>query len=54
MSMVRCSECEHVFSSDDDPDCFVNEVTATSIDIVLCQWCRDRHEAANELAEGPA
>lgn len=50
MSMVRCTECDAVFSSDDDPDCFVNPVTATSVDIVRCQWCRDQFEEAESLA----
>lgn len=43
MSMVRCDECNRAIDSDDDPECFVpGEVTATSIDRVYCQSCRER------------
>jgi hypothetical protein len=48
MSMVRCDDCEHLFDSDDDPECFqplpygVNyRLTAIR---TVCEFCRDDME----------
>ena len=54
MSAVLCSRCDLLFSSDDDPDCFVELPSYTNtampvhplakewpVTIVLCQVCRE-------------
>lgn len=33
MSMIRCDDCEAIFDSDADPDCFCEPK-------VLCSFCR--------------
>lgn len=38
MSMIRCDNCQDVFDSDDDPDCFVGHVG------VLCWSCRPEED----------
>ena len=43
MSMIRCERCPTLIDSDDDPDCFVSINDNDSI--VMCEPCRDKHEA---------
>ena len=42
MSMDRCSSCERVIDSDDDPDCYVD--TSPTTTVCRCEWCRDDAE----------
>lgn len=52
MSMIACSECRRLVNTDDDPDCFVEvgnmrRLTST---IVLCEPCREEHQAEQDYA----
>lgn len=51
MSMARCDDCERVFDSDADPECFVE--TAPHTYECVCEWCRDIREqqAGNRIRE---
>lgn len=44
MSMVRCDDCEDVFDSDVDCECFTRAG-------VLCPWCRPDDDETLDQAE---
>ena len=57
MSMIRCDECERIFDSDEDPDCYVEKPNyintshpvkpAASLPVewdVICEQCREGAE----------
>jgi len=44
MSMIRCEECDHIFNSDDDPECFEYDNVA----LIVCESCREELEAQLE------
>lgn len=42
MSMVQCGDCDQIFSSDNDPDCFIEKHGPFSITtLVRCESCRE-------------
>lgn len=41
MSMIYCDNCGSAFDSDDDPECFVE-------DLVYCEKCRNSLEGMTE------
>ena len=46
MSMVTCWDCDAIFDSDDDPDCFVEigNMRRMTQTLILCENCRGRRE----------
>ena len=53
MSMVRCEECDQIFSSDSDPECFVevSNMRRMHRTMILCEPCRWEREEQRELQE---
>ena len=53
--MIRCDECDRMFDSDDDPDCFVEagNMRRMTKDAVICEGCRDTMERNHELRLEP-
>jgi len=43
MSMIRCEECDEIFDSDEDPECFVEVGNMRRLHQtkVICEYCRD-------------
>ena len=46
MSMDRCYDCQQIFDTDDDPECWVEigNMRRMHQTIVLCENCRGRRE----------
>lgn len=44
--MIQCADCDQIFDSDNDPDCFVEVGNMRRLhkEIVLCEPCRDKRE----------
>ena len=55
MSMVKCNDCGGTFSSDNDPDCFVEvgNMRRMNETIILCDQCRERREMEFEVERSP-
>lgn len=52
MSYVRCVDCDIVFNSDNDPDCFCDIGDLTPLGyvnaVILCEDCRNNREAEQD------
>ena len=50
MSIIRCDSCGFLIDSDDDPDCFLDDLWTTPEDAngVLCLKCREQFLEAPE------
>lgn len=50
MSMARCDECDAIFDTDNDPDCFVEVGNMRRLHKtkIICMYCReDAEETSN-------
>lgn len=54
--MIRCDQCDSIFDSDEDPDCFVENpgLPGSMGDEVLCKWCREQREAEQDAGDARA
>ena len=50
MSAVQCERCDWLFSSDDDPDCFVECGPRLRMTRILCEGCREMEQMIDEGA----
>ena len=54
MSMVRCDNCDLIFDSDADPDCFVEVGNMRRLHQtkIMCPPCREDYENEQEYLQG--
>lgn len=60
MSMIQCDDCEKIFDSDEDPDCFVTwpdyfpaDRRGAVTDCVVCEPCRERQWEQQQKLQEP-
>ncbi len=41
MSLIKCDKCDAIIDSDEDPDCFIENLTGHGEDYVACERCRE-------------
>lgn len=45
MSMCQCEKCDAYIDSDDDPDCFIEDLTGyLGRDRIICETCRESED----------
>lgn len=50
MSMAKCKDCDRVFDTDEDPDCFieVGNMRRMNWTEIVCEPCRDKRQVESD------